>query len=118
MSFNRDGPGRKRSQSLPATSNLLKNNGISEFLRRRSTGSGESSTNVSKGKKRSGSLMEPIQEEIDHLREILPIPFEKPKPKYRTDFPRPEVFPEETWKERLVRILREGARRIVSFFQD
>ncbi|GIZ00701.1 hypothetical protein CEXT_448921 [Caerostris extrusa] len=69
-------------------------------------------------KKRKGSRMENLEEELNSIMEALSIPFEKPKRRYRTDFPRPEVFPEETWKEHLDRILREGARRIVPYFQD
>ncbi|GIY71848.1 hypothetical protein CDAR_573311 [Caerostris darwini] len=125
MSFSRckgSDRGRKRSQSLPATNSVLKNNGISGFFsRRNSSDDSVVSRSASKEKKRRDSLMESMEEEEElpnYLTEILPIPFEKPKPKYRTDFPRPEFFPEETWKERLVRILQEGARRIVSFFQD
>ncbi|GIX96475.1 hypothetical protein CEXT_665341 [Caerostris extrusa] len=90
--------------------------GISDFFSRRN--SADDSV-ASKEKKRRGSLQTMEEEELpNYLTEILPIPLRKPKPKYRTDFPRPEFFfPEETWKERLVRILQEGARRIVSFFK-
>ncbi|GIY56168.1 hypothetical protein CDAR_283321 [Caerostris darwini] len=111
-----NGARRKRSHSVPAANS--ETSGIAAFFSRRLSGGGMSSANAAKGRKRKGSLMQPIQEELDHFREILPIPFEKPKPRYRNDFPRPEVFPEETWRERVIRVLREGARRIVSFFQD
>ncbi|GIX76107.1 hypothetical protein CDAR_531271 [Caerostris darwini] len=91
---NNNDPERKRSQSLPAT-----NNGITDFLyRRNSSDGGESSCNISKKKKRKGSRMENLEEELNSIMEALPIPFEKPKPRYSTDFPTPEVFPEETWK--------------------
>ncbi|GIZ02673.1 hypothetical protein CEXT_488761 [Caerostris extrusa] len=77
-----------------------------------------SSASAAKGKrKRSGSLMEPIEEELDHLMEILPIPFEKPKPKYRKDFRGQKHFPRKPGKNVCFVFFEREGRRIVSFFK-
>ncbi|GIY15833.1 hypothetical protein CDAR_402331 [Caerostris darwini] len=73
-----NGARKKRSHSIPAANS--ETSGIAAFFSRRSSGGGMSSASAAKGRKRKGSLMQPIQEEVDHLREILPIPFKSQSP--------------------------------------